>query len=121
MVRRLGARGDPAPDGAGKAERSEAFTPEAGAGSGSPHGRPRRRWSVEQKQATVEAWLASGKSAPTFAAEQGLGLWQLYQWRRKLGFLVEHRSARPPAPDRTALIPTYTPEEKRAAVEEFES
>src|SRR5438105_2098085 len=98
MRKRLGARGVPAPDGGRGAERSEARLPEGGAGTSRSHvPSPRRRWTPDLKQSTVEAWAASGKSGPVFGREQGIDPAQLYKWRRELSspFPVVSRRGRP--------------------------
>jgi transposase len=47
-------------------------------------GEPRRRWTVEQKQAIAAESLAPGVSPTDVARRHGIGTGQLYMWRRAL-------------------------------------
>lgn len=47
-------------------------------------GEPRRRWTVEQKQAIAAESLAHGVSPTDVARRHGIGTGQLYTWRRAL-------------------------------------
>ena len=45
----------------------------------------RRRWSVEQKRAVVEAAFAPGASVAEIARRADLAPGQIYRWRKELG------------------------------------
>ena len=126
------------PSGGSGAERSDAPLPEGGtpiegeqerAASSMSGRRRRRKFSASQKRAVVEDWAASGLSAAAFGLERGIAAPLLYGWRRALeraqggagggagGDAQPGRPGRPPG----RAAPVYTPEEKRAAVEAFET
>jgi len=46
-------------------------------------GERRRRWSMEEKQAIVEASLAPHASIKAIARKHGIGTGQLYNWRHR--------------------------------------
>src|SRR5919109_1607591 len=64
----------------------------------------RRRWTVADARAALDALASSGLSTPAFAAREGLDVERLRRWRRRL------ESDRPaPAPKFVELRPR-TPE-----------
>ena len=48
------------------------------------HGEPRRRWSIEQKQAIAAESLAPGASPTAVARRYGISSGLLYNWRKAL-------------------------------------
>jgi transposase len=86
-----------------------------------PRGERRRRWTTEQKQMIAAASLAPGASPTEVARQHGIGIGQLYNWRRALLAAQPHavgRFARVelasqlatfPAAGTTASAPTPSP------------
>lgn len=103
-----GPRG--APDGA---EPAVAGAAESGA-TQRPRRPPRRRYTPEEKRRLVEAHARSGQSHEDFCLQHGVSRASLVKWRRALGYSSKRGPRRG-----TTKRPTYTPEERRAAVEEY--
>jgi transposase len=86
-------------------------------------GEPRRRWSIEQKQAIAAESLAPGASPTVVARRYGISSGLLYNWRKSLlaaqpgfvaGFarveITEHDRLAAPIPSVPPLLPTPTPQ-----------
>lgn len=84
----------------------------ASSGDGAPEPRrKRRRFTAEEEQELVDGFLKSGQSITAFCESQGVSASTLAKWRRKRGYLHGRTAGRAKR--------TYSPEERRAAVEAF--
>lgn len=117
MAGQGGKRG-PGPDGA------EPRRGGAESGPGGAAGTPRRdpaTYTAAEKLAILEAYEASGRGMRAFCAEQGLSTATLCSWRRRLA--SERLPGLEPRPNPRNRGKrgkrTYTPEERRKAVEAF--
>lgn len=67
--------------------------------------RGRLRYTPEQKKIMVEAYLASGLSAPRFATLHGVNYQTLVSWIKKGKMMDASGSARSPHPALLSLVP----------------
>jgi transposase-like protein len=82
-----------------------------GRSSGAQRRVARRRYTAEQRAELLFALECSGQSVERFAAAHGVQPSTLFMWR----YRARHEGKRPP--NRSAHRRTYSPEERRAAVE----
>ena len=104
--------------------RGEAPRGSAGAAAArAPRGDVSRRYTAQEKQALLSAYAASGQTMDAFAAAQGVSTASICKWRKAViaggvaGLAPKPNARNASGPHRGAF--SYTPEQRRAAVEAF--